>query len=149
MLRGRALGQVAQDLPAVHAGHHHVQRNQVGASLGRQLERFWPAARVDDLVVMRREVALEELVDGLVIVNYEHTGLAGARQADGHLCPGLGADVGGQAAALLVDEQLDHLPFFVGCGQSVRRTAQNDVQLLAALAGLQRNHASGVLGHQA
>ena len=81
-------------------GHHHVQRDQVGLGLDRQLQRFRPAACVDDLIVMGREVALKKLVDGLVVVDHQHAGLAGARQAQGHLRSGLGTDVGDQLAAL-------------------------------------------------
>jgi len=81
------LGQVAQDLPAIHVWHHHVERNQIRAGFNGQPQCLWPTARMDDGIVMRRKVSLKQLVNGWVVVNHQHAGLASAWQAQGHMRP--------------------------------------------------------------
>jgi len=104
---------------------------------------------MDDGIVMRRKVSLKQLVNGWIIVNHQHAGLAGAGQAQRHVCPDPRLDVQGQPAPLLVDEQLDHLPFFLCGGKCTGQAMQGNLDLILKLIGSKRNHASRVLGHQA
>jgi len=108
-----ALGQLTQDVPAVDVGHHHVEGDDIRLGLGGQAQGGIAILRMQDLVAMGREVAFEELVDGRVVVDDQHTGLADLGKVKDGAHAGRWGRLGGQHAALLPHEEPRRLPAFI------------------------------------
>ena len=53
--------QAAQQPEAVHAGHHHIEQDDVAGAVGADFQRARAVACGDDLIIFRREPRIEQL----------------------------------------------------------------------------------------
>ncbi len=66
--------QPAADLEAVHARHHHVEQDDVGAFARANMQRLRTAPRGPHLEIFGRQPRLEQLHVGVDVVNHKHAG---------------------------------------------------------------------------
>src|SRR4029079_12501645 len=61
--------QLTADLEAVHAGHHHVEEDDVAKAAAAHVERLGAAISGDDLEILGRQPRLEQLDVGNDVVD--------------------------------------------------------------------------------
>ena len=64
--------QLAADLEAVHARHHHVEQHDVGHRFVRQRQRGRTVRRAAHPVTARRQIALQQFAVAGVVVDDQH-----------------------------------------------------------------------------
>ena len=72
LARGLVTAQLAGDLPAVEVRHHHVEQDEVGQQLSRQLERLLAVARLDRVHPLEAQVDAAEQPDRGLVVDDQH-----------------------------------------------------------------------------
>ena len=84
--------QLAADLDAVLARHHHVEQDEIGRLRARGDQRLIAVSGRDDLVALPRQAGLEDLEIGRVVVDHQNA----RRLAHGSAAyPALGQELGG------------------------------------------------------
>jgi len=96
-------------LPTIHGRHHHIQNNDIGSDFRRHLQRRQTIVHMQEFVKMWREISLEELVNGFIVINHQHFGGIGLRQVDHHCGLLVFCDFCRQRSALPLDEELGNL----------------------------------------
>jgi hypothetical protein len=69
--RVHASTNLADELKAVHAGHHHVTKQEVKACQVHSEDLGW-VSLCDHLVPIAREAAHEQVADGSLVVHHEY-----------------------------------------------------------------------------
>src|SRR5581483_6713361 len=72
---GPLLAELLQERAAVHAGHHHVQHDEIGLSPCHMAKRLVAVARVVGVIALLLENLHEQLADGGMVVYDQDTWL--------------------------------------------------------------------------
>src|SRR5262245_4015181 len=73
LVRAVVFEQLLRDAPAVEPGHHHVEEDDIGALLAREIETGRTVRRLEHRHPLRLEVHTAEKPDRRLVVDDEHT----------------------------------------------------------------------------